>query len=288
MLSLGTFAIWIKLMSIPTITLLGAGNMGGSLIRGLIQKGHPAKKIWAIDPDAPKLTRLKEQFHIQVTSDSALAINDSDIVILAIKPQGFDTLLPALKKEMTHSRPLILSVAAGITTAAIARYLDHPHAIIRAMPNMPALIGCGATALYPNEHVSKEQKQMATSILESVGIVVWVTNESQMDIVTALSGSGPAYFFLLIEVLQQCAEALGLPRDLSQLLTLQTALGSARMAMESQLDVALLRKQVTSPGGTTEKAILTLEENGFRELFSKALKSAKLRSEELASIADKK
>ncbi len=271
-------------MTTPTITFIGAGNMGGSLIGGLINNGHPHDKIWAADPSLEKLQHLEQSFKIHTTQDNARAVLAADIVIFAIKPQAFADVLTPLHQAIQERKPLVISIAAGVREASIQQCLGSQVAIVRAMPNTPALIACGATALHANSNASQEQRNQAESILRAVGAVVWVNNEALMDTVTALSGSGPAYFLLVMEALQQAAEELGLPADTARLLTLQTALGAAKMAIESGAPLTELRKQVSSPGGTTEKGILVLEENNIRLLLKNTLHAAKSRSEELATL----
>lgn len=178
----------------------------------------------------------------------------------------------------------MISIAAGVRVKDLQSWLKNKCAIVRAMPNTPALIGCGATALFANEVVNESQRDLAETILRAVGVVVWIQNEEWMDIVTALSGSGPAYFFLMMESLQETAQSFGLPEKAARLLTLETAIGAAKMALESNKSLAELRSNVTSPGGTTEKAISVLEENDIRGMFKKALSAAKHRSEEIAEL----
>jgi pyrroline-5-carboxylate reductase len=271
----------------PVITVIGAGNMGSSLIGGLIKDGHPCQKIWASDADEEKLSFLKQRFDVNTTVNNINAAQMADVIILAIKPQYFGAVVTELAKTLREHKPLIISIAAGIRTESIAHWLGAEQAIVRTMPNTPAMIGCGATALYANAHTTETQRNRAESILRAVGITVWLKEESMMDAVTALSGSGPAYFFLMMEALQEAGEQLGLPSETARLLTLQTALGSARMAIESATPLVDLRHHVTSPGGTTEKAVSVLEENNIKALFSKALQAAKLRSEELARLLEK-
>lgn len=268
----------------PTIAMIGAGNMGSSLIGGLINDKHPSDKIWASDASDEKLAYLQRTFLIHTTTDNIKAVQAADVVILAIKPQIFPTVLAGLKNEIQIRKPLVISVAAGIREASIQHSLGGNIPIVRCMPNTPALICCGATALFANQYVSVQQRDIAESILRAAGLVVWLNDESLMDTVTALSGSGPAYFFLMMEALQQAAEELGLPNDVARLLTLQTALGASRMALESGTSLAELRKNVTSPGGTTEKGLSVLEEHNIRDIFRKAVHAAKLRSEELANL----
>lgn len=271
-------------MNHPTIAIIGAGNMGSSLITGLIENGHPPDKLWATDHSEDKLQELARTFQIHITTDNKQAAQAASLVILAVKPQIFHHVLVELNPIIQTNKSLVISIAAGIREENIQHGLGGHVAIVRAMPNTPALIRCGATALYANQFVTHEQRNLAESILRAVGVVVWVDKESLMDVVTALSGSGPAYFFLVMEALQQTAEQLGLAPDVARLLTLQTALGASRMAIESGKPLDELRRHVTSPGGTTEKAISILEENNLRGLFQKALHGAKLRSEELATL----
>jgi pyrroline-5-carboxylate reductase len=271
-------------MTSPIIAMIGAGNMGSSLIGGMIKNGHPAKQLIATDPSPEKRHQLQKQFGIQVTADNLEAAQSADVIILAVKPQALQAVVTPLAGMVAERHPLIISVAAGVRIESIQTWLGGHAPIVRVMPNTPALIGAGASALFANSIVSPAQHDIAESILRAVGITVWLDAEQQMDAVTALSGSGPAYFFLVLEALQDSAEALGLPAKTAQILAQQTALGAAMMAIESQHSPAILRQQVTSPGGTTEKAVSVLEANGLRDIFNKALLAAKQRSEELAKL----
>jgi len=266
------------------IAFIGAGNMGGSLIGGLIQNGHPADHIWATDPDKAKCKQLADTFHIHSTQNNAEAAKQADILIFAVKPQILKIVAEELASVIQERKPLVISIAAGVRESSLQNWLGGSIAIVRAMPNTPALIGAGASGLYANKHVSQEQHNLAESILRAVGIAVWVKSEEQMDVVTALSGSGPAYFFLIMEALQEAAEAFGLPSDTARLLALQTALGAGKMAIESAASPAELRLQVTSPGGTTESAVTALENHHIRDIFKSAVQAAKERSEELADL----
>lgn len=270
-------------MATPTIAIIGAGNMGLSLIGGLITDKHPANQIIATNPSSEKLAQLEQRFNIKTTTDNMAAAKTADVIIFAVKPQYIADVAKQLAPCIQEHRPLVISIAAGIKTAHLQKWLGNDIAIVRAMPNTPALIGCGATALYANDLVKTEQRNTAESMLRAVGLTLWVNKEDLMDTVTALSGSGPAYFFLMMEALQTAAEELGLPTETAKLLTLQTALGSARIAIESTHSLAELRKHVTSPGGTTEKALSILEEHQIRDIFKKTLSAAKARSEELAN-----
>ena len=241
-------------MTTPTIAVIGAGNMGSSLIASLINSGHPSQQLWAADPSEEKLALLKKNFSVHVTSDNKHAISTADIVIFAIKPQLFSQVANALAATIKIRKPLVISIAAGVRIADIQHWIGSDIPIVRAMPNMPAIIGCGATALFANALVTKKEHNQAESILRAAGVVVWLEKENLMDVVTALSGSGPAYFFLVMEAMQQAAVDLGLPEETARLLTMQTALGAVRMGLETGIGLADLRHQVTS-GGTTEKAI---------------------------------
>lgn len=275
-------------MTFPVIAMIGTGHMGSSLIGGLMSNGHPPDKIWAADPSEEKLSELRDLFYIHTTADNSQAAQHAQVVIFAVKPQIFHKVAMDTRKIIQLHKPLVISIAAGIREASIQEWLGGNTAIVRAMPNTPALIGCGASALYANDFVSTEQHDLAESILRAVGVAVWVSNEQLMDTVTALSGSGPAYFFLMMEALQNAAEELGLSPEIARLLTLQTANGAARMALESDTPLAELRRRVTSPGGTTEKALSVLEDSNVRGIFRKALQAAKLRSEELANMLGEK
>jgi len=266
-----------------TVAILGAGNMGSSLLGGLIANQYPPQKIFITDPDTDKLQMLQQKFHVQITNDNKTAIQTADVIILAVKPQIMTTVTAEIAALVQQKKPLIISVAAGIRESGLQTMLGKNLPIVRCMPNTPALIGCGATALFANNVVTPEQHRLAESILRAVGIVVWLDNEELLDAVTALSGCGPAYFFLIMESMQNAAISLGLPSDIARLLTLQTAYGAARMALDSEYSTAQLARHVASPGGSTERALHVLEEGNIRELFLNALTSAKNRAEELAN-----
>ncbi len=271
-------------MKTATIAILGGGNMGASLIGGLIADHYPAEKIWVADLHEAPLEQLKSQFNVNTTIDNAVAVKTADIVMFAVKPQVLAKVATDLSDIIQERKPLVISIAAGIRENSLQHWLGGNIAIVRSMPNTPALIGCGASALFANQWVSHTQRNEAESILRAVGLVVWLEDEKLMDVVTALSGSGPAYFFLVMEILQNAAEELGLPKDLARLLTLQTAFGSARMALESTESPMDLRKKVTSPGGTTEQALQVFEEANIRRIFADAVSAAQKRAQELAKI----
>lgn len=264
------------------ITIIGGGNMGISLLGGLIAQQFNPHRIIVTGLDPLKLKEISEKFAVQTSTDNLSAAAQADIVIFAIKPQVFSEVALELTNTIQQKKPLIISVATGITAARMQQWLGGGLSIIRSMPNTPVVIGCGATGLYANDFVTTEQKQWADAILSAVGMTLWVPREELIDVVTALSGSGPAYFFLIMEALQNAGEKLGLTSDDARALTLQTAYGAAKLAIESKKDLAELRKAVTSPGGTTEQAIKVLEKAPIREIMAEALNAAYRRAKELS------
>jgi pyrroline-5-carboxylate reductase len=264
------------------IGFIGGGNMAASLIGGLVSDDFTADNIMVAEPTSARRDELAAQFGVRTTGDNAKLTSEVDVVVLAVKPQVLQEVCASIAAAAQKDTPLFLSIAAGIRVADIDRWLGDNCAIVRSMPNTPSLLKSGATALYANPRVDKSQHELAEGILRAVGLTLWVDDEKQLDAVTALSGSGPAYFFLLIEMLQQSGTALGLPEQSARLLALQTAFGAAKMALESSDDPAELRRRVTSPGGTTERAIDILEQGGIRELFEQALSEARDRAVELA------
>jgi len=217
-------------------------------------------------------------------------VQSVDIIILAVKPQQLAQVCTEIAASVAKTRPLIISIAAGVLSKDIESWLNQNQdkqsslALVRCMPNTPALVQSGATALFANKHVSNEQKTLAESILRAAGLTLWLENESDMDAVTALSGSGPAYFFLVIDAMEKAGIQLGLDENTAHLLAIQTAFGASKMALESNDSPETLRKKVTSPGGTTEKAIGILQDGQLEALFAKALEGARDRSIELAQI----
>ena len=270
-------------MNDTTLTFIGGGNMASSLIGGLIADGWDPARIRVADSDSERLQQLSQRFPIATTTSNNDAADHTDIIVLAVKPQVMQAVARELADIVAQQQPLVISIAAGIPASALGNWLGQSTAIVRTMPNTPAMVQSGATALYANEPVSEDQRSIAESILRSVGVAIWVEDEAQMDAVTALSGSGPAYFFLFMEALQAAGQELGLPENTARLLALQTAFGAAKMALESNEDAATLRHQVTSPGGTTEHAIRTFQEGALEALVSKALLAAAKRSRELAT-----
>lgn len=271
----------------PSITFIGGGNMAASMIGGLLADGCPPAQITVAEPDHDKLAQLRQTFGINTRSDNNQAIAAAQIVVLAVKPQIMQPVCRALTATVQKTAPLLISVAAGIRSDDINRWLGGDCAIVRCMPNTPALLRCGATGLFANMRVTAQQRDHAEHILRAAGITLWVKEEKMLDAVTAVSGSGPAYFFLLMEAMTAAGESLGLDHDTAKKLTLQTALGAARMASESDVDAATLRARVTSKGGTTEAAIRTFQENGFEQLVLRALSAAQHRATELADTLGK-
>ncbi len=269
-------------MGNSTIGFIGGGNMARSLIGGLIADGRSADSIWVSDTNAEQLGQLQHSFGINTTSNNAEVVEHADIVIMAVKPQMMKEVAQGVSEAVQAKQPMVMSIAAGILEESLNRWLGGNIAVVRTMPNTPSLIQTGATALWANALVSEAQRNEAETIMRAVGIAIWLDEEKQMDTVTALSGSGPAYFFMFMEAIEDAAKKLGLPEESVKLLTLQTALGAAKMAMESPEDCATLRKRVTSPGGTTEQAINTFEKGDLRSLVNSALKAAANRSAELA------
>ncbi len=263
------------------IAFIGAGNIGAALIRGLLRAGQSPQTIVASDPDSDRLAIMNAELGISVTTDNHAAVAESDVMILAVKPQVISYVAASLRDAMRADGPLVVSVAAGTPTATLAHWLGGDPAVVRAMPNTPALIDCGATVLFANQQVSARQREYADRILAAVGTVEWLADESLMDVVTALSGNGPAYFFLLLETLQEAGEKLGLSTDMARRLALQTGFGACKMANESSEPPGALRSRVTSPGGTTEAAVAVLTEEGFQRLFENAFTAAVERGQKL-------
>lgn len=269
------------------IAFIGGGNMATSIIGGLIKQGEvQPQRIHVADPNAEQRTLLEETFAINTHADGLTAIVDADVVVLAVKPQVMQSVLTSLQDQLIQSRCLLISIAAGVSTQSLKQW-SGCDTVVRCMPNTPALIGLGATGLYATNAVSGEQRQLADSLLSAVGTTVWLQEEAEIDAVTAISGSGPAYFFLLIEAMMNAGQQLGLSAEAARLLTLQTAVGASQLAQNAEVDAAELRRRVTSPGGTTEQAILSFEHSGFRSMVNAATQAAKQRAEELSKdLAD--
>ncbi len=265
-----------------TAAFVGGGNMGGALIRGLIARGLAAQRISVGEAHQPRRIVLADELGVHVTADNREAVQDADLVVLAVKPQDMAGTVQALAEQFRARPPLVISIAAGIRVADIASWCGSGVAVVRAMPNRPALNGAGATALYAPPSVNDAQRALAAEVLGAVGITVWVAEESLLDVVTALSGSGPAYFFLLAELMTDAAVNLGLDRASALELSLQTLYGSGRMARDSDGDLARLRAEVTSKGGTTEAAVRSFDAANLRGIVTAALTAATERGREMA------
>lgn len=264
------------------VTFIGAGNMASAIFGGMIEDGYPATAITATSPSDEALAPLRERYGIRTDTDNAKAVANAEVVVLAVKPQIMRGVCEAMRDAIQARKPLIVSVAAGLTADTLETWLGGELAVIRCMPNTPSLVGAGASGLYANSRVSEGQRQLATSLLEAVGLVEWVDEEALLEAVTAISGSGPAYFFLFFEALEAAGVRLGLPADSARRLALQTAYGAARMAQQSDKDPATLKQNVMSPGGTTERAIHSFEDAGLRRIVEEATAACAARAREMA------
>jgi pyrroline-5-carboxylate reductase len=269
--------------NIRRLAFIGGGNMAAALIGGLTKRGLPRERIVVADPSREQLDRLVRDFGITAAPDNDSAVSGAEVVILAVKPQQMRGAALALAPHLEKSNPLVISIAAGIPLAALTRWFGSRVAVVRTMPNRPALNGFGATGLYAPPSVGAANRALAEAIMAAVSATVWVEHESQMDTVTALSGSGPAYFFLFMEALEAAAHARGLPNDVAHKLTLETAFGASQMARLSSESLAVLRDQVTSKGGTTAAALDVLDAAGLRAIVAHAVAAADRRSAELAA-----
>ncbi|SIS43050.1 pyrroline-5-carboxylate reductase [Neptunomonas antarctica] len=265
----------------PTLAFIGAGNMARAIIGGLVSNGYPAEKIRASAPTINKLDDLKA-LGLFTTQDNVEAMHSADVVILAVKPQMFKAVLLQLAATAAQTKPLFISVAAGITSSSINQWLGGNQAIVRCMPNTPALVKMGTNGLYANNSVTPEQRTQAEEILSATGLTLWVEDEELLHAVTAVSGSGPAYYFLFMEAMIAAGEKQGLSRDMATQLTLQTARGAAEMAIQSDVTPAVLRRRVSSPNGTTEQAILSFQANKLETLVEEAMQACAARSVAIA------
>lgn len=255
--------------------------MATALISGLANPPRAHLKIRVCDPNEQARAHLQRTFDVSTFTEASTAVNGADVIVLAVKPQNMSEVLAELKGKVRENQ-LVLTIAAGVTIASIASQLGERPPIIRSMPNTPALIGHGITGIVAGQHCSDEQRAQAEEILSAAGEIVWLEDESLMDAVTAISGTGPAYYFLLTEALAAAAEALGLPADTADRLASITCFGAGAMLASSPGEAADLRRRVTSPGGTTQAAMVVLEKGEFRDLIFKAAKAARDRSKALA------
>ena len=264
----------------PVIAFLGAGNMASAMISGLIAEGTSPSQLRASDPSEAALSRLAAMglSHLSISPDKLF--EDADLVVAAVKPQVMPAALTAIKDQL-GSRTALLSIAAGIPISSLQSQLGEDVAIIRCMPNTPAMIGLGASALYAAEPVSASHRALAERVTNAAGKTVWVNREDLLDAVTAVSGSGPTYFFALIEAIARAGTELGLEEEVALALTVQTALGAASLAAQATEPVATLRENVTSPGGTTEQALQSLKANDFDAVVAEAVRQCAARANAL-------
>ena len=270
-------------MTKPTIAFIGTGNMARAILEGLLSDGYPADSIWATRRQAELLADLADQ-GVNTTSDNTAAISAADIVVISVKPQMMHETLEELAPAIQARKPLLVSVAAGIDADALERWAGGDLAVIRSMPNTPSLLKRGACGLFANARVSAEQRQSANDIMGAVGMTIWCDTEAGIDQVIAVSGSGPAYFFLMMEKMIEAGIALGMDADAARELTLQTALGAAQMAKKTGVEPAELRRRVTSPGGTTEQAILSFERDNLGETVKRAMTACRDRAVEMTDM----
>ncbi len=264
------------------IAFIGGGNMAAALIAGLANKLTDGANIHVADPNAEALARLHKQYGVTTAAATDAAVGAADVIVLAVKPQSMREVAAQLLPFIDPARqPLIVSIAAGIRGADLARWLGGYGAIVRCMPNTPALIGKGITGMVAMTDVSAEQIQAADDILRAVGPTVWLDDESKIDAVTAVSGSGPAYVFYFIEAMQQAAEEMGLSAEQGKQLALATFTGAAQLAQQSSEPVSLLRERVTSKGGTTYAALTSMEGSHVKAAIITAMKAAAARGKEL-------
>ena len=265
-----------------TAAFVGGGNMGGALIRGLIARGLDPHHIGVGEAMQSRRIALADELGVHVSADNREAVHGAEVVVLAVKPQDMAGTVQPLAEVFAALKPLVISIAAGIRVADIAAWCGPGVPVVRAMPNRPALNGAGATAIYGPPGLSAAQRTLAEQVLNAVGTTTWVATEDALDVVTALSGSGPAYFFLLAELMADAAVNLGLERDAARELAIQTMFGSGRMARDSDGDLARLRAEVTSKGGTTEAALRSFDAANLRGIVAAALAAATDRGREMA------
>lgn len=265
-----------------TLGFIGGGNMASSLIGGLVPDTLSPRKVLVGEPDAEKRSRLEKLFGISGFENNVEVIEAADVIIVAVKPQIISEVLRPLAEALTKRQPLIISIVAGIRTQSFNILLGNEHALIRVMPNTPALVGRGASGLYASPGVSEGQKIIAETLMGATGITEWVDTESDIDTVTALSGSGPAYFILFMKALSDAAVAAGLDEQTARRLTIETAAGAAELARPGAETLDELIRKVTSPGGTTERALKSFNKNEFTRIVGEALEAARTRSEQIA------
>ena len=272
--------------SVPRIAFIGGGNMARSLIGGLLRGGTPPASIAVAEPNDELRTALTRDFAVTALADNAQAAAAAEVLVLAVKPQVMKTVCAGLRGPAQARRPLVVSIAAGIRIDQLDAWLGGGMPIVRAMPNTPALIGAGATGACANARTGAPERELAQRILGAAGSLEWVGDENLMDTVTAISGSGPAYFFLLVEALEEAAVAQGMPRETARRLAAQTCLGAGRMLREDGAAPAELRRRVTSPGGTTQAALESFAASDLAGAVARAVAAATRRGGELSAQFD--
>jgi pyrroline-5-carboxylate reductase len=268
------------------IAFIGGGNMARSLIGGLLKTGVAASSITVAEPRAEARQELGRDYGIACYAENRLAAAEADVLVLAVKPQIMPAIHAELRDTLARQRPMLISIAAGVRIDQLERWFGHALAIVRCMPNTPALIGAGATGLFANRRVSPEQRALAQHIMDAVGITRWVDDEALIDTVTGISGSGPAYFFAMVEALEDAAFAQGMSRETARALAAQTCLGAGRMLVETGEDPGVLRQRVTSPNGTTQAALESFAADHFHQIIARAVAAATRRGAELAAALD--
>ncbi len=268
------------------IAFIGGGNMARSLIGGLLKTGLPAAAITVAEPRAESRQSLAREFGVATYAENRLAAAEAEVIVLAVKPQIMPAIHAELRDPLQRNRPLLISIAAGVRLDQLERWFG-ALPIVRCMPNTPALIGAGATGLCANARVSPPQRAQAQHVMDAAGLTRWVDDEALMDTVTGISGSGPAYFFALVEALEDAGVAQGLPRDTARALAAQTCLGAGRMLVESGEAPGELRRRVTSPNGTTQAALESFAADGLPAIVAHAVAAATRRGGELAAELDK-
>jgi len=267
------------------IAIIGGGKMGLCLAGGLLADGYPANAIRVANPHIEKLQPLKAQWPVSIMSDNREAIRQADIVILAVKPAVVPTVIDELRSLRQETTPLLISVVTGVKIDYFTNQLGSNYPIVRCMPNTCVSVKAGITGIYAPPAVSEEARDCSESILRSLGVTLWLKEEALLDVITAVSGSGPAYFFYIMDALQSIAETLGLPHDQAKLLVTQTALGATKLAMETQCSFETLQEQVTSKGGTTAAAIEVFEKQNVHNILSEAVQAAYQRAQALSEMS---
>ncbi len=268
------------------IAFIGCGNLSTSLVKGLIASHYPQEKIWVTNRTREKNQQLHATLGVHATDDNLGACAAADIIVLGVKPQQMHAVTQHIREVVQKNKPLVISVAVGISTDMLSRWLGDGLSIIRTMPNTPALVSAGASGLFANKHATNEEKVFAETLHRAVGMAAWVDQEELIDVVAALSGSGPAYFFYIIEAMQNAAIKFGLSEKVARELALQTALGASKLAIESDDDVVALRHKVTSPQGTTEQAIKVFDTASFPSIIEAGMEAAIRRAADLTASLD--